>query len=34
VRTNIGNVALLDDPVAAFNPIKRSSGKTIIRARP
>jgi NADPH:quinone reductase-like Zn-dependent oxidoreductase len=34
VRTNIGNVATLDDAVAAFNPTKRTSGKTIIRVRP
>ena len=34
VRTNIGKVAALDDAVAAFNPIKRVSGKTIIRVRP
>ena len=32
VRTNIGNVATLDDAVAAFNPTKRIKGKTIIRA--
>src|ERR1700761_6644863 len=31
VRTNIGKVATLDDAVAAFNPIKRVNGKTIIR---
>ena len=34
VRTNIGNVAALDDAVAAFNPTKRVKGKTIIRVRP
>jgi len=34
VRTNIGNVAALDDAVAAFNPTKRINGKTIIRVRP
>ena len=34
LRTNIGNIASLDDAVAAFNPIKRISGKTIIRLRP
>lgn len=34
LRTNIGNIAGLDDAVAAFNPIKRISGKTIIRVRP
>src|SRR5690349_16926431 len=32
VRTNIGNVATLDNAVAAFNPTKRINGKTIIRA--
>jgi hypothetical protein len=26
VRTNIGNVATLDDAVAAFNPTKRING--------
>ena len=34
LRTNIGNVATLDDAVAAFNPTKRISGQTIIRVRP
>jgi NADPH:quinone reductase-like Zn-dependent oxidoreductase len=34
LRTNIGNIATLDDAVAAFNPAKRVSGKTIIRVRP
>src|SRR5262245_53903570 len=34
LRTNIGNVSTLDDAVAAFNPTKRTSGKTIIRIRP
>jgi NADPH:quinone reductase-like Zn-dependent oxidoreductase len=34
LRTNIGNVAALDDGVAAFNPTKRIKGKTLIRARP
>src|SRR4051794_16844913 len=33
LRTNIGNVATLDDAVAAFNPTKRIKGKTIIRVR-
>jgi len=33
LRTNIGNIATLDDAVAAFNPTKRRSGKTIIRIR-
>jgi NADPH:quinone reductase-like Zn-dependent oxidoreductase len=34
VRTVIGNVATLDDAVAAFNPTERVKGKTIIRVRP
>ena len=34
LRTNIGNVATLEDAVAAFNPTERISGKTIIRVRP
>jgi NADPH:quinone reductase-like Zn-dependent oxidoreductase len=34
LRTNIGTVAVLDDAVAALNPTKRISGKTIIRVRP
>jgi NADPH:quinone reductase-like Zn-dependent oxidoreductase len=34
VRTNIGNVATLDDAVAAFKPTERINGKTIIRVRP
>ncbi|TCU64022.1 NADPH:quinone reductase-like Zn-dependent oxidoreductase [Bradyrhizobium sp. R2.2-H] len=34
LRTNIGNIAPLDDAVAAFNSTKRISGKTIIRVRP
>ena len=34
LRTNIGNIATLDNAVAAFNPTKRVSGKTIIRVRP
>jgi NADPH:quinone reductase-like Zn-dependent oxidoreductase len=34
LRTNIGNVATLDDAVAAFNPTERAEGKTIIRVRP
>src|ERR1700748_3250508 len=33
LRTNIGNVSTLDDAVAAFNPTKRISGKTVIRVR-
>jgi NADPH:quinone reductase-like Zn-dependent oxidoreductase len=31
LRTNIGNVATLDDAVAALNPTERTTGKTIIR---
>ena len=34
LRTNICNVATLDDAVAAFNPTERIKGKTIIRVRP
>jgi NADPH:quinone reductase-like Zn-dependent oxidoreductase len=34
LRTNIGNVASLDDTVAALNPTERPKGKTIIRVRP
>ena len=34
LRTNIGNVATLDDAVAAFNPTTRIKGKTIIRVHP
>jgi hypothetical protein len=34
LRTNIGNVATLDDAGAALNPTERSNGKTIIRIRP
>ena len=34
LRTNIGNIATLEDAVAAFNLTKRISGKTIIRVRP
>jgi NADPH:quinone reductase-like Zn-dependent oxidoreductase len=34
LRTNIGKIATLDDAVAALNPTKRISGKTIIRVRP
>src|SRR5246127_4797570 len=34
LRTNIGNIAALDDAVAAFNPTERTKGKTIIRVRP
>jgi NADPH:quinone reductase-like Zn-dependent oxidoreductase len=32
--TNIGTVSTLDDAVAAFNPIERRKGKTIIRVGP
>src|SRR5260221_661348 len=34
LRTNIGNIATLDDPVAAFNRTDRRKRKTIIRVRP
>jgi NADPH:quinone reductase-like Zn-dependent oxidoreductase len=34
LRTNIGNVATLEDAVAALNPIERTGGQTIIRIRP
>src|SRR5207247_11219376 len=34
LRTNSGNVAALDDAVAAFNPTERIKGKTIIRIHP
>ena len=34
LRTNIGNIATLDDAVAAFNATERISGQTIIRVRP
>jgi NADPH:quinone reductase-like Zn-dependent oxidoreductase len=34
LRTNIGIVATLDEAVAALNPTKRVSGKTVIRVRP
>lgn len=33
LRPNIGNVATLDDAIAAFNPTGRVSGKTIVRIR-
>ena len=33
LRTNIGNMAALDDAVAAFNRTERIKGKTIIRVR-
>jgi NADPH:quinone reductase-like Zn-dependent oxidoreductase len=34
LRTNIGNVATLDDAVAALNPAERRKGKTIISVPP
>jgi NADPH:quinone reductase-like Zn-dependent oxidoreductase len=34
LRTNIGNVAALDDAVGAFNPTEQVKGKTIIRVGP
>jgi NADPH:quinone reductase-like Zn-dependent oxidoreductase len=34
LRTNIGNIATLDDAVAIFNPTERIKGKTIIRIGP
>jgi NADPH:quinone reductase-like Zn-dependent oxidoreductase len=34
LRANIGNVATLDDAVAALNPTGRIKGKTIISVRP
>jgi NADPH:quinone reductase-like Zn-dependent oxidoreductase len=34
LRTNIGNIATLDDAVAAVNQTKRIKGKTIIHVRP
>jgi len=34
LRTNIGNVATLDDAVVALNPTERRTGKTIIQVRP
>jgi NADPH:quinone reductase-like Zn-dependent oxidoreductase len=33
LRTNIGDIATLDDAVAALNPTERRKGKTIIRVR-
>ncbi|MEU8301792.1 NADP-dependent oxidoreductase [Micromonospora sp. NPDC048909] len=33
LRTNIGNVATLNDALAALNPTERITGKTIIRVR-
>jgi NADPH:quinone reductase-like Zn-dependent oxidoreductase len=34
LRSNIGNVATLDDAAAALNPTERNKGKTIISVRP
>ena len=34
LRTNIGAISILDDALAALNPIQRTTGKTIIRVRP
>src|SRR3954452_2550126 len=34
LRTNIGNVATLDDAVAALNPTERRTGKTFIQVQP
>src|SRR5689334_22768910 len=34
LRTNIGNIATLDDAVAALNPTERRKGKTIISVHP
>jgi hypothetical protein len=34
LRTNIGNIATLDDAVATFNATERRKGKTVIRVRP
>ncbi|WP_377273799.1 NADP-dependent oxidoreductase [Peterkaempfera sp. SMS 1(5)a] len=34
LRTNIGDVASLDDAVGALNPTTRRSGKTVVRVRP
>src|SRR4051794_13377250 len=34
LQTNIGNVATLDNAIAALNPTERLQGKTIIRVRP
>jgi NADPH:quinone reductase-like Zn-dependent oxidoreductase len=34
LRTNIGQIAALDDAVAAFNPTEPVKGKTVIRIRP
>ncbi len=34
LRTNIGNIATLDDAIAALNPTERRTGKTIIHVQP
>jgi NADPH:quinone reductase-like Zn-dependent oxidoreductase len=34
LRTNVGDVATLDDAVTALNPTQRRTGKTIIQVRP
>jgi hypothetical protein len=34
LRTNVRNVASLDDAIAALNPTDRRKGKTIISVRP
>ena len=34
LRTNLGNVATLDDAVAALDPTGRATGKPVIRVRP
>ena len=34
LRANIGNIATLDNAVAALNRTERRKGKTIIRVRP
>ena len=33
LRTNIGNVSILNEAVAAFNSTERRAGKTVIRVR-
>jgi NADPH:quinone reductase-like Zn-dependent oxidoreductase len=34
LRTSIGNIATLNEAVAALNPTERRRGKTIIRVHP
>jgi|ThiBio_1000_plan_1041568.scaffolds.fasta_scaffold02547_7 hypothetical protein len=34
LRTNIGDIANLDDAIAALNPTGRRNGRTVIRVRP